>query len=246
MGDKGPSLDDVLRKIAALERLADNAGTQEEAEAAAAKVQELMYAYGIERAQVDIASGQRPTGYGHQFIHVSSARWKQDLAWGVAKTTHCKGIRTHINDDDGSLIVVMDVVGQKDNVRMVIETYHWLVRAIDHLLKDAPYRRQGAGSRQWATDFRQGAVDRIIARMVTAQREAEAAARAANPTTSNALTVIDAKLKEVTASLYPHLRSARVAARGHVTSGYMAGYEAGAGAALRRPPGIASPHRRLS
>jgi hypothetical protein len=234
-------LEDLLRKLGALQRLADNAGTQAEAEAAAAKIQELMFAYGIERAQVDIASGLRPTGYGHQYIHVGESRWKQSLAWGVARNTHCKGVRTRTPEG----LVVLDVIGQKDNVKLVIDTYHWLTRVVDHLLKTAPYRRQGTGSRQWATDFRVGAVARLIDRMAASRHEAEMAARASNAQVGTTLTVIDDKLREVTRTLYPSLRTARTRGRTYVTSGYMAGYEAGAQPELRKPASIDAPRKRV-
>jgi hypothetical protein len=237
---------DIIRKIAALKRLAERAGSPEEAAAAAAKVQELMFTYEISEALVEEA-GQPASPYvNHEGVKVNSS-WRATLLSAAATASFVRIIRV------GS---VRRLVGRTDRVQGALDLYTYLADTVDSLSK-AAYREYILEFRatawpdsvpetpnHWGHAFRCGAADTILRRMRAQRAEDEAKARQ-QANASQALIVIDAGLAKAVAEFYPNLTKGtqRSAING---SGYSAGMAAGQRVGLSRAPGVTAGSRRLS
>lgn len=160
--------DKALATIKKLLRLAENAGTQEEAEAAAAKAQALMTQHAISAAMIgDKYSDEQPITMskdeedGAIDLMGRLPEWRTSIVRGLTRMNGCwfytgyrRGGRTY------------EVVGQKadrDNVKYL---YQWIAREVDHAAK-----REALGrGKVWANNFRIGMVERILERMREAKQ----------------------------------------------------------------------------
>lgn len=84
------TVDDIIAKIHKLRSLEENGSTEGEVQAAAAAIQRLMLAHGIEEAHLSIAQGKPLTGYGYLSIEAGSEQWRIDLLNGIAQGNGCR------------------------------------------------------------------------------------------------------------------------------------------------------------
>ena len=232
-------LEQVVARIAKLQRLADRGGTPEEAAAAASKVQELMAKHSISLAQVEIAAGEEQlSGYGHEMLSTGSASWKTRLLAVIALNTLCKAVQIK---RPGAPPMV-DVIGHRDSVKVVIELYEWLSGEIARMAS-LRWRTEGIlmrGQRResWTTAYRNGAVATVASRMNDERCRAER--RSADTAT---LMVINDRVETVTQELYPNVRaSRRVTVRGG--PGYGAGSRDAADMQLAKPVAVSGERLR--
>lgn len=132
----------VMRRLHGLRALAANAGTQKEAESAAAQAAAIIARYGIDESvsTVGIELGE-PLWEGKQ-----SPVWLAQLAIGLCAANGC-AVVTHY--DDGR--VFYRVAGRPDDVAIVRYMFAWLMVEIERLSTNESGRSAKDG-------FRRGAV----------------------------------------------------------------------------------------
>lgn len=175
----------IIEKIAALLRLAENAGTAAEAENAAAHAARLMAQYRVDAAEVG-ASGVEPEEPIHcatEALYEEDARattWLGVLALGIAKSQSCevwysrRGWRR-----------VLRIAGRASDIAAVRYLYAYLSCEIDRLARGAQRSGAIAPGKTAANNFRHGAVSEVIARL---KSETQAVYTAAG---STALATVD-------------------------------------------------------
>lgn len=171
----------VLDKIAKLRALAANAGTQAEAEAAAAQAAALVAKYQIDEAQVEVSDPTRAerVEVADEPLFRSDKRnekWRSMLAGGLAQAHGCWVVYTSVIG-----FCRYRIAGRPSDVAIVRYLFAWLSIEIARLAE----RERGFAAK---TSFRLGAVHGVL----TAMERATAAERAAVRTgASVALTVVD-------------------------------------------------------
>lgn len=128
-----PMDEPIVRRLKAIRRLADNAGTPQEAAAAAAKYAELVTKYGLEEARLSIETGSPLGGFGHAEINSGFDSWKILLATGLAQGTMCQLVLVGKNTDRSRF----DVIGHRDNVNAVLDLFSDLSRLFIRLADEA-------------------------------------------------------------------------------------------------------------
>lgn len=190
------TIEDVTRKVAALLKLAERAGSPEESAAAAAKASALMETYQIERAQAlddpnarpaadeaiaDFSEGDAAVPMGDDGRPTERiVWWKYRLAAVIARAHGCTEYTT---DDLGKAVVVRDEYGSRhvrfDGKRRVlcfvgrpsdVATVRYLLAyLIDQCNNHCDELGRGMG-RTWRNNFRNGFVHGV-ARKLAAERE---------------------------------------------------------------------------
>ena len=166
----------ILNKVRKLLRLADKAGTPEEAASAAAMAQRLIAEHQLSTAMLSLDTdtpaepdedivdfGARPGG---ALDADYSARWHGTLAVIVAAANGCKPYRT------GKTLHLIGRPSDADSVRYM---YAFLRRQVDEI-SDRDGRGMGI---TWRNNFRTGMVETIGRRLQAAQRQVFDEARAA-------------------------------------------------------------------
>lgn len=228
------NIDDVMERIAKIQRLAERGGTPEEAAAAAAKVQELLAKHSLTLAQVAMAEGEPLSGYGHRKYSTGKAGWRRSLMAELARGNMCRAY--YISGGETT-----EVFGHRDNVQVVIDLYIWLAAEIDRMA-DVAWSREGYGTvRTWKNRYREGAV-RTIAKRLTEERKARETAVAQ---TSTALVVIEDKVNAVVVKVYPGMKPRNVYRRVSLGGGYDAGARDASGLTVARSPRIGAGVARI-
>jgi hypothetical protein len=181
-------IEEARRRAAALLRLADKAGTPEEAAAAAGKAQEVMARYSLDSGMLDesdpeadpgpmvaTGNGGDPVGeLGRQTVPA----WRWSLAWHLAKANGCapyKG-REHsrgiYRKDPGWTPpkITLHMVGRAADVDTVRYLFPLIARQVDQAAARAA---RGMGA-VYGRSFREGAVERIGERLRAAVEAARA------------------------------------------------------------------------
>lgn len=217
--------DDALRKVAALLRLAERAGTQAEAETAAAHAESLMTRFEISRDAILDGEPQAPAENwelfntrpdGHLDTGARLAVWKIVLASRLARLHACIAFTAHRTFSDRSQRTV-EIVGRPSQVETVRYLYALLSRMIDQL---ATHHSRGMGL-NWRSNFARGAAEGVCERMKEA-REQEARAiqaeQAHNPLAlvrvNSALLKLENERHEVRAYAYRACGLGRASLRG--------------------------------
>src|SRR5579862_3430538 len=107
-------LDHVIRRIAALKRLAEGAGTPAEAAAAAAKAQQLMFAHNIEEAHLDARAATAEDLYVNERGIEAVGVWRQRLIAGIARTNFCRIVYSVAGVHGGRPRI--GLVGRRENI----------------------------------------------------------------------------------------------------------------------------------
>lgn len=170
----------ILDKVRKLLRLSTSSNANEAA-MAAAKAQELVDKYQLEKAMVDLADEEgrpaRAKGLDDEpIVKFDDSpldrqgrkldRWRSYLGIVIAKANGCQVWKSR-----GDLMVV----GRPSDAETVRYLYAWLSREVERL---ATLHGRGKGI-NWRTNFRIGVVDTIKAKIEAQRHQLEMAARAA-------------------------------------------------------------------
>ena len=229
------SIDDVMARIAKIQRLAERGGTPHEAAAAAAKVQELLAQHSLTLAQVAIAGGEPLSGYGHRQHSTGHSMWRRSLMSVLARSNMCLALYLIGGE-------TIDVFGHRDNVRVVIDLYIWLAAEIDRMAEVA-WSREGSGAvRAWKNRYREGAVQTIAERLT----EEPKARQATVAPTNTALVVIQDKVNAVVDKVYPGIKRHNIHHSVPSGGGYDAGARDAAGMTVARSARIGAGPARIA
>jgi Protein of unknown function (DUF2786) len=181
----------VLDKVRKLLKLASNNPSQQEAEAAAGKAQELIAQYQLSEALLSLDSTPEQADteaivdfgkMGAALDPESRARWRGVLSVYVADVNACKMYKNR----DG-----LHIVGRPSDVDTVRYLYAYLVAQVDGL---ARHHGRGCGV-TWQNNFRLGVVETLGVRLKAAKRKVEDEARAG--ATGTALVRVDQALARI-------------------------------------------------
>lgn len=219
MADTQQDLSAILDRIAHLKALEERPGTPEEAAAATAAIQRLMFRYNLSEFEVNSAKRQASGAYGRMMIDLQSvAPWRRDLLFEVCECNFAKMVFY------GTTSSMASVVGQKHNLEVVIGLYDYLQSTIDRLAReehnDRPVPIRGSFTR-FALAFGAGATHSVVERL---RQQWEESRQAENNET--ALVVMDDELKSAFDDFFPYLITSDTR-MDLDTSGLLAGIAAG-------------------
>jgi hypothetical protein len=164
--------EEARRRAAALLRLAERAGTPDEAAAAAGKAQEVMTRYQLDAVGLlddgpeDDPGPMISTGRGGDPVADLGRRmpaWKWSLAWQLSKVNGCVPFTRQ-----GHAGKVLHLVGRAGDVDTVRYLFPLIVRQVEWAAEGA-CRGMGA---VYGRNFREGAVERIGERLRQAVEDA--------------------------------------------------------------------------
>lgn len=223
----------LMDKLEKIKTLADRAGTPDEAAAAAAKLQELLFKHNLTMADVSQNGSSKKSAYGKTLrTYKNFAGWKKVLLYGVAKANFCEMIYTSGTGNAW-------LVGEQDNVAAVQMMADYLEATIHRMGNDvwkveARYDPANVGTtwKIWHTSFCVGAADSVVRRLLEEKRNLTRASEA-----STALVILkDEQLAEAMREFFPNAKPGR---RTQVNSGngYNSGREAGKSIGLQKQIG---------
>lgn len=154
--------DSLVRKIRALMAKAEGTTNEHEAEAFAAKVQELLAKHNL---SIDMMREEARDDVG---VHYFNNEWKSParkaLFWAVCRFYMCKGI------GPGRGSSTWTVVGRKHNVVVAIEMSRYLVSTVLRLSNEHGKRTGATGAQ--VIDYRRGAFQRLSERLDQMRKDA--------------------------------------------------------------------------
>jgi hypothetical protein len=216
-------LDAIIAKIHKLKAMAQGGATQGEIDNATALIQKLMLEHNIEEAHLAIDAGELLTGYGFSTIRDNvGAAWRGVLVQGIAHGHQCRIVRDRAAG-------TFQVFGHRDAVPVVMALYAELSAALEAMAKrsyddEQPYE----SARAWCNTYRMGAAHEIYRRF---ERQLEAAKRASERSFT-ALVVINDRVDQAVAKVYPLLKTIKAAAPRGSDDAYYAGRAAGSSMSL--------------
>lgn len=223
----------VVGRIRKLQRLT-RSNNEHEAALAAAKMQELLFAYNL-----SVDALRDPSEYVEEERRIGGRIWARRLMISLCKNNFCKPLL-------GGWAGIIFVIGRRDNVAAVNAMFLYLVGEINRIatMSYAAYRTTTPwpeDARSWSQGFRNGAVSAIDARLQTQRQDDIAKIEASVVGTETGTAIIrrlDLELVDEVARRHPVLGAAR-ASRSYVRSiaGYQAGQAAGGRMALNRSAG---------
>src|SRR3990167_3241994 len=136
----------LLKKLATLKK---RAGTEGEAQAAAAAIQRLLLKYNLDMSEVDLTAEEESGGPeiikdSFRFSdYYQSKTWKQQLLFSVAQYNFVRAL-LHGNNQ-GSFI------GRPENVKAVRELFEYIIEQLEQLSYDELWKAQGwvLGAGKW-------------------------------------------------------------------------------------------------
>lgn len=213
---------DVIRKIAGLMRLAERAGTEEEAATAAGKAQSLMDQYSIDMAAVDKSKDNTAPKISSAAVTGNHGRWAM-MDWKIKLISWVGDLNgvTAIRIGKRGLVLF----GKTDKIQIVDYLTTYLCREVERLGIDVYWPQKGVYTgmpqRTYVQHFGIGAAHKISDRM-----KKERDQNVATATTINALMVVDkALVAESVAVAFPKLKTSTNRRRG--TTAMHDGFEAG-------------------
>ncbi len=165
--------DAVLSKLNDIRSLRDRAGTQAEAEAAAAALTKMLAKYNLTMADLDVRQANKVSEIDMHFVGIGNqARWRQTLLAVIADANFCRSVAI-------VGVPICSVIGTARNVAIVQSLYDNLVPEIDRLAA-AGWTAAVAEKRvswfistaEWKRGFRIGAVVGLAEAMAAAKNEA--------------------------------------------------------------------------
>ena len=226
--------DKVIDTIQKLLRLRDGTNSQAEAESAAAKVQELLFKYNLDMAEVDATATQEERLVGQEFFETGERKnestWIRILYNTVARYNFCKAVYFSGAYTENPHGVKIAVIGRAANVEVVHYTVEWLVPNIRRMADESfktytGSEKRGRFKRGFLIGCVEGVGNKLYAEWQHQQQMNEK---------STALVVRnDAELSQFMQDTYPKLSSGR---RSSLTSweGRTAGQVAGQSMQIRR------------
>jgi hypothetical protein len=222
--------DRIMDRVAKILALKANAGTAEEAEAAASMAQKMAFKYNldldaIEEGRTNNRTGTRNVVRGRLELG-NSAPYLVDLIDAIAQNNFCKvvlhGTSTRIS-----------IVGERHNILICDYLYAYLRREIDQLAArgwEVAKMTAYSSAQPWKKSFRLGAVHGVSTALGR-QRKADVIEAGGAGT---ALVVRkDQELNDALAEIFPYLGTAKVR-KIRVGEGYSEGVAAGRNINIRR------------
>lgn len=243
----------ILDTIKKLQRLADRAGTPEEAAAAAARIQALLFKHNLELADValheetvsepdadyeqDLYSLRSP-GFSKDRVGAFHLGWQKHLLHVVAEANFCTTV-FHPQ------IRSQSIIGQRHNIEMVKFLFEYLSREIYRLSREALVlhceSRLPATMGAWTRSFCMGATG-VVGRRLLEQKRQDTVQSAQ----STALVRVNANALQLAQDrMFGKLRKGSGASGARDYSATRLGREAGARIALNKPLGSGSNAGRL-
>ena len=237
----------VIETIQKLLRLRDGTNSQAEEESAAAKVQELLFKYNLEMAEVDahVPESEKQERVGESFTGVDERKnegtWVTQLYNIVAQYNFCK-VLIMGNDWEnrkGSFVPRrITIIGKATNVEIVRYTCEQLLPRIRSLAAQewkyyTGHEKRGMFTRGFLAGCVTGISNRLYEEWQKFQRTDEK---------SQALVLVrDAEIKEYLSIQYPHIRRGK-GSRSRSYDGYSTGVMVGRSMDIRR--GVSSGERQ--
>lgn len=235
--ENGFTDEEIILKIQKLLRLAERAGTPEEAAAAAAKAQELQESYRISALALEEETGTKET-IGKGELHAESVRsaWRDSLGSALARANGCKTYQQrHGRIGYGGRTFQM-LIGRPSDQQAVRELYFSLVMAIEAL---SARECKGLGF-VYANNFRLGCAEAVRVKLEEAKRAREVQRTATGQT--NAIVLVRKADEEVAAWEKANMHY-RASARSHVSFSAVArahGVRAGSSLSVTRTAKLGS------
>jgi hypothetical protein len=182
-----------------------------------------MLEHNIEEAHLAIDAGEPLTGYGFSTIHDNvGAAWRGYLIEALCQGHQCKAIRSRSRG-------TFQVFGHRDAVPVVLALYSELAAALEVMARQAYDREYPyASARSWCNTYRMGAAHAIHARIQRQLAEAKRSSERA----STALVVINNRVDEAVAKVYPELKTVKAGRVRGSADAYYAGRAAGSSMSL--------------
>jgi hypothetical protein len=197
----------IIDKIEKMLRLANNAGTEAEAAAAANMAQEMLAAYNLSMADVDITSDQKKPRPGDERVKEKTKKvalyaWQKTLWEAIAQSNFCWYRRVpemHTNKAGNYVPKTFHhyIIGGEANVVTTRMMGEYLEQAISRL---CPYKPGRDSSRSW-NSWKEGCAARLAERLqeklMEMVRETRAKAEeAAKGNTCTAISLVDVMQRE--------------------------------------------------
>jgi len=226
----------IINKVKALLNMTESNGcTEAEAGLAMERVQSMLLKHNLDMSTITNDSPAAPVGIGvidgneeHGF------NWKNHLLGVIARNSLCKVIGSpHMKQ--------WHLFGSHDNVKAVLEMYHWIVPELERLALSAwkEYKANNGyeNARTWKQGFFVGAASTIHKRLAESLETFSAGV-------GHALVLYNQQaLSTAVHKVYPHLTSSRISQGGY--GGRDAGIVAGNGVHLRPQRSLSSGALRL-
>lgn len=231
--------ENIIEQLRKVKRLADNAGTEGEAAAAAAAMARLLSKYNLEISEIDLNAEASETVEENIFGHKNSSQWRTLLMHYVAKYNFCTTLTsTRYITVNGRLenARCSILIGQKHNREVAEFLFRTLEAAVERLANEHGYARAsmrrgvGRSSLSPRKSFITGAVRTIGERLAVEWQQFQAPEGVKN---DKALVLVDKNRNALATYLvvhYPKLgkgpkqRDVNAAAYAH---GRQAGHEVG-------------------
>lgn len=205
MSDQIRTDDEILETVAKLLKLAEKAGSPEEAATAAAKAQEIMTKYNLSEVALERKKGARDGKREQAWVEGGHYAFQREMFEAIAKMNFCIAWnqfywtevdfnreakydangrwRRGYQKGDTIRKSRFKIVGRVANVAATRAMYSYLNTAITRILREKVQRSDGVvpkGSMMdsWAVSFREGAVANIMSRIWEARKDAEKARQA--------------------------------------------------------------------
>jgi hypothetical protein len=230
--------DKIFHTIRQLFAMAEHATSNEhEAAVALEKAQALLFKYNLSRATIgDIDNGPTTPGMGQVTITEEHGyTWRKRLLHVIAKNNLCQTIGSPPQK-------AVHVFGGRDNVRSVLEMYHWLAEQLIKLAGPGhkEYKRQGGheAARTWNAGFYVGAINTLNERLKKPLEEfSQGQGHAIVKVNSTALA-------QAVGRVFPHTRKSRSNTR--MGDGFFSGQQAGHRVTLGQARPLSSGRQALS
>lgn len=159
----------IIEKVQKLLTLAERNTNVNEAAAATAKAQELLFQHKLSMADIELKTGDAEAVCRLDIDEESGRRlkWKESLIAGLAHGCYCKAITAMSFNDTGKRTSRMIIIGKPSDTQTVAYLYCYATGEIDRL---AAILCRGRGL-AYANSFRLGAAAAISATMLMKRRQ---------------------------------------------------------------------------
>lgn len=226
----------VIEKIRKLFALADGNSNINEASAAAAMAQELMFKHKLAMADID-APDEPEDVLGSTDFDAPGHLWKKSLVHGVARAFYCRSCTLGSSGKNKTV----RIVGKLSDTQSATYMARYLINEIERLAKqECP----GQG-RRFANSFKVGAVVSILDRLQTQRKEQDKVVEKYNESAALVLKNDAMAVNKYYKELFPKTVKGN-APRATDGGAFEAGQEAGNSVSLGGGRGLKSPAKQIA
>jgi len=196
----------VIERVEKMLRLANNAGTEAEANTAAAMAQEMLAAYNLEMADINLASDNKPRAdevrLKEKTTKVALYQWQKTLWEAIAEANYCWYKRVaeyHYNKKNQYVPRTFHhyLIGGQANVVTTRLMGEYLESTISRLCPFTPGRDSSKSWNSWKEGCAARLAERLREKKAELVRESEAKARAAAAdNTCTAISLVNVQQRE--------------------------------------------------